>query len=353
MQSIRNYAKIRIIKYSIHGGNKMGKIKLLSNIINFSTNQVEGYCVVKAVQLKVNVKGAEYLDFTLSDAEGEINAKLWDYQSTAHGSYNAGDVIKIRATVNMYRDAEQLKIDRIRHVNPSDDVDMSQLVASSPFDGEKLYQEMYDLVGGFKNEELSRLTRYLMREHRDKLVNFPGALRMHHAMRGGLMYHTHTMLSVAKEIVKVYSQFYPELCAELVYSGVILHDIAKTLEYDIGDTGLATAYSTEGQLLGHISMGMAMIEQASAELSISRETTNLLSHILLSHHGVPEFGSPKLPLFPEAEIVSTVDTLDAKLFEMYDALGSTEIGKFSDRVWGLDNRQLYRHGYGLKTDTED
>ncbi len=331
----------------------MGRMKLLSNIVNNVTNQVEGFCLIKNVQLKVNVKGAEYLDFTLVDADGEINAKLWDYQSAVHGSYGAGEVIKIRGTIKMYRDAEQLKIERIRHMNPNDDVDMSKLVASSPVDGEKLYQELYDFVGAFKQQELSRLTRYLLRENREKLECYPGAMRMHHAVRGGLMYHTHTMLQMARKAVEIYSKLYPELCDELVYTGVILHDIAKTIELDVGELGLANAYTAEGQLLGHISMGMAMVEQACAELSISRETANLVSHILLSHHGIPEYGSPKMPMFPEAEIVSAVDTLDARLYEMFDALNAVEVGKFSERVWGLENRQIYRHGYSLSDHSSD
>ena len=175
---------------------------------------------------------------------------------------------------------------------------------------------------------------------------------MHHAIRGGLMYHTHTMLAMSKKIVEVYSALYPELCAELVYTGIILHDIAKTIELDVGELGLANAYTTEGQLLGHISMGMSMVEQACSDLCISRETSMLVSHILLSHHGIPDYGSPKMPMFPEAEIVSTVDTLDARLYEMFDALNAVEVGKFSDKVWGLDNRQLYRHGYGLNNHSE-
>lgn len=117
------------------------------------------------------------------------------------------------------------------------------------------------------------------------------------------MYHTSTMLDTAKQVVSVYGAIYPELCSDLVYAGVILHDIAKTQELEVGTVGLATAYTTEGQLLGHISMGMAMINNAARKLNIPRETAMLLEHIMLSHHGVPEYGSPQMPMFPEAEIV--------------------------------------------------
>lgn len=325
----------------------MGRMRLLSNIINHSTNQVEGFCIIKSVQLKVNVKGADYLDFTLADADGEINAKLWDYSSSAHGLYSVGEVIKVRATINLYRDAEQLKIDRIRHKKDEDEVDMSQIVASAPVDGEVLYNELYDFAGSFSNEELSRLVRYLMRENKELMIKYPAALRLHHAHRGGLMYHTHTMLSMAKKVVDVYLKLYPELCSDLVYTGIILHDIAKTRELEVGDIGLATAYTTEGQLLGHIAIGTSMIQSAAAEISLSQEVTTLVSHILLSHHSIPEYGSPKAPMFPEAEIVSTIDMLDARLFEMFDALDSVGVGEFTDRQWALENRQLYRHGMGV------
>ena len=130
-----------------------------------------------------------------------------------------------------------------------------------------------------------------------------------------------------------------------MYSGIILHDMAKTKELVVGELGLASAYSTPGQLLGHINLGMAMIERAAAELMINEETKTLLQHIVLAHHGVPEFGSPRPPMFPEAEIVSTVDLLDARLFEMYDALSGVVTGGFSERQWALDNRQLYKHGH--------
>lgn len=325
----------------------MGRMKLLSNVINNATNQVEGFCLVKSVQLRVNVKGAEYLDFTLSDAEGEVNAKLWDYQSAMHGVYSAGDIIKVRGTVNIYRDTEQLKIDRIRRMNENDSVDLSTIVAESPVNGEMLFKELYDFAATFRDEDISRLTRYLLQANKERLERYPAALRLHHAYKGGLMFHTSTMLSVAKKLVEVYAAIDPELSSDLVYAGVILHDIAKTQELEVGPLGLATAYSAEGQLIGHLAMGASMVQMAAVELGIPEEKTMLIKHILLSHHGVPEFGSPKPPMFPEAEIVSTVDTLDAKLYEMFDALAGVEIGGFTDRLWALDNRQLFRHGHGI------
>ena len=324
----------------------MGRMNLLNNCINKTTGALEGFCVIRSAAVKSNVKGADYLDLIIADAGGDINAKLWDYSPVTHGTYAIGDIIKVRGTVNLWKDVEQFKIDRIRHRNDSDDVDMSQIVACSPVNGEEMFKKLYDFAGTFSDVDLTRLTQYLLRGRKKQIESYPAALKLHHAERCGLMFHTGTMLEVAKKIIEAYKPIYPELSSDLVYCGIILHDIAKTEELVVSDLGIATAYSMRGQLLGHINMGVSMVEQAAAELQIPEELTTLVSHILLSHHGQPEFGSPRFPMFPEAEIVSTVDMLDARLFEEFDALGGVAIGQFTERQWALDNRQLYRHGHG-------
>lgn len=325
----------------------MGRMKLLSNCINNSTGAVEGFCVVRSVQVKSNVKGVEYLDLVIADASGEINAKLWDYNPAIHGDYAVGDIIKVRGTVNLWKDVEQLKVDRIRHRRETDELDMSDIVASSPVDGEHTFDSIYEFAGTFSDPDLTLLTQYLMKSRRQAIASYPAALKLHHAVRGGLMFHTGTMLEVAKKIVEVYKPLYPELSSDLIYCGIILHDIAKTEELEVSEIGVATSYSTRGQLMGHINMGVCMVEQAAAELQLPEELTTLISHILLAHHGQPEYGSPKFPMFPEAEIVSSIDMLDARMFEMYDALGAVKIGDFTDRQWAMDDRRLYRHGHGV------
>ncbi len=323
----------------------MGRMNLLSKVHNTSNNQVEGYCIIKSVQQKSNVKGAIYLDFILGDAGGECAAKLWDYSPEQHGTYESDSVIKVRATINMWKEEEQLKIDRIRNVRADEDVDMADLVPCAPYQPEEMFRMLYDCAESFKDGDLRMLTQYILREHKEAILRYPAALKLHHAMRGGLLYHTTTMLKAAKALCGVYKVLYPTLSEELVYAGIILHDVAKTEELTVGNLGLASAYSGKGQLLGHINMGMALVERAAAELMTNEETTTLLQHMLLAHHGQPEFGSPRPPMFPEAELVSQIDVLDSKLFEMYDALASVPVGGFSERQWALDNRQLYRHGH--------
>jgi len=323
----------------------MGRMLLLGNLKNASNSQVEGYCIVKSVSQKSNIKGVSYLDLIFADSGGECVAKLWDYAPEQHGVYDPNTVVKVRATINMWKDEEQLKVDRIRNITAEDEVNMAALVPCAPLDPQVMYDEIYKCAEKFKDEDLRMITHYILKEHKDQILIYPAALKLHHAYRAGLLYHTLTMLRAAKALYRVYKEIYPPLSEELIYAGIILHDVAKVKELVVGELGIASAYSVSGQLLGHISYGVAMIERAGAELMADEHTIMLLQHMMLSHHGVAEFGSPRSPMFPEAEIVSEIDLLDARLFEMYDALASVAVGEFSERQWALDNRQLYKHGH--------
>ena len=166
----------------------MGRMNLLNNIVNPANNQVEGFCVVKSVAIKSNVKGSDYLDMILADAGGEISAKLWDYSIEQHGVYEPDSIIKVRATVNIWKDSEQLKIDRIRAARDSDNVDMSSLVPCAPLPPQEMYDGIIKVTESFTDNDLRMLTQYILRENREELLRYPAALKLHHAMRGGLLY---------------------------------------------------------------------------------------------------------------------------------------------------------------------
>lgn len=144
----------------------MGRMHLLSKIHNAASNQVEGYCIVKSVAQKSNVKGSSYLDFILADAGGECAAKLWDYAPEQHGTYEADTVVKVRATINLWKDEEQLKIDRIRNVKADETVDMAELVPCAPFAPEAMFDELYQCAESFQDEDLRMLTQYILRENK-------------------------------------------------------------------------------------------------------------------------------------------------------------------------------------------
>ena len=167
---------------------------------------------------------------------------------------------------------------------------------------------------------------------------YPAAQKNHHAQLGGLLYHTKRMLMTGERVCQVYTN----LNKDLTLTGVIVHDIEKLNEIEADRDGIATGYSFEGQLLGHIIQGVKYIDRITLEMGISREKALMIEHMILAHHYEPEFGSPKKPLFPEAEVLHYLDILDARMFDMQAALDATEPGSFSDRIWTLDNRKLYR-----------
>ncbi|MDO4543951.1 MAG: HD domain-containing protein [Clostridia bacterium] len=298
----------------------------------------EGFVLVKSAAVRPNAKGVEYLDLVLADDCGECAAKLWDYSPSAYGIYEADDIVKVRGSIVIWKDVEQLKIERIRHSVRDDGVDLSKLIPCSPYDSEKLYNELYELAEGFENRDYTRLVQYILRENKQRLLIFPAGMKLHHATRGGLLHHTYSIVRLCREIVKLY----PALNSDLLYSGAILHDIGKLYELEVGELGIAGAYTNEGQLIGHINLGVSLVSSAAELLGIERKTSMLVEHLLLSHHGQPEFGSPKLPMLPEAEVLATCDLLDSKLYEMFAALDGVMPGGFSERQWALDNRQLYK-----------
>lgn len=314
----------------------MSRMRLLNQAAGTS---FEGFCIVKSVAVKANIKGSEYLDMVLADCEGEGVAKLWDYSKELHGVYEADDVIKVRGNITIWKEAEQLKIDKLRHAAPEDAVDMSLLLPCAPFDSQWLYDELFALAGGFADDDLRRLVQYLLKENKEKLLFFPAAVKLHHATRGGLLHHTWTITRLARAVLETY----PQLDADLVYTGAILHDIGKLTELDTGSLGLAGAYTTPGQLLGHISIGASQVLAAAELLGVPEETAMLVAHMLLSHHGQPDFGSPRYPMFPEAEVLAELDLLDSRMYEMFSALEGVAKGGFTERQWALDNRQLYQH----------
>lgn len=311
--------------------------------MNFNTiddnGRVEGFCIVKSVEKKTSQKGDVYLDFTLSDASGEINAKLWRYNPAEHGEYKAQDIVKVRGTVSPYNGSDQLRIDRIRTAYEGDNVKLENLVRSVNYSGEEMFDALYSIADGFQDGDLKTTVTAILADNRNKLLYWPAAFKLHHAVRGGLLMHTLSIVRMCECVCGIY----PFVDRELLISGAILHDIAKLDEFSVGETGIAEGYTVEGNLLGHIAMGAAKIDEYAKKLGISRQTSVLLQHMILSHHGDPEFGAAVRPMFIEAEILSELDLLDSRIYEMREAVGSVKPDEFSGRMWALNDRKLYNH----------
>ena len=295
------------------------------------------YCLIKSLDKKTTRNGKPYLDMILADASGEVPAKLWDYDEIKHADLAPSMPVKVRGSEEEFKGAPQFRVNNIRPIVDSDDFDVSQLVVSAPEDSKWMLDEIYACLDGFEDGDLKKIVKYLLQKRGESLLNAPAAVNMHHAERGGLLFHTLSMLRIAERICEVY----PFLDRELLLSGVIIHDLGKIDEMEINELGLASKYTTQGELVGHLVKGAIEVEIAAKELGIDEETALLLEHLVISHHGVPEFGAAKYPSFVESEVLSVIDNLDATLFEMNTAINSVNIGDFSSRQWSLDNRRIY------------
>lgn len=300
---------------------------------------VEAFCIVKSCDKKTSSKGDAFLDITLSDKSGEINAKLWSYSPAEHGEYSADDLVKVRGTLSKYQGADQLRIELIRPVLPSDNVALEDFVKSADYSGEQMFEELMNIADSFNDETIKTIVKTLLERNRESLVFWPAAYKLHHAIRGGLLLHTLSIVRLCESVCKIY----PNVDRELLIAGAMLHDIAKTNEFEVSKTGTATGYSVKGNLIGHLAEGAMMIRDIAKEFSLDEETVILLEHMVLSHHGDPEFGACQRPMFLEAILLSQLDMLDATVYEVNDAVEPLEKGEFSGRMWALDNRKLYNH----------
>ncbi len=298
-------------------------------------DRFEGYLIVRSAEQRASANGKNYLDMTLADKSGSINAKMWD--GTVQPPL-AGSIVKVRATGNEFNGRMQLRVEKIRAAESRDAVDMSTLIPCAPRDPREMREEIIRAADHIADKDLRLITCELLDRAGDQLLTFPAAKQMHHAERSGLLHHMTTMLRAANAIMSVY----PQLNPSLLTAGVIVHDLAKIDEMDADTLGLVSDYSVDGKLLGHIVRGVVNIQLAAEKTKASPAKALLLQHMVLSHHGIPDYGSPIAPKFPEAEVLNTIDTLDARLFEMDEALSRAMPGGFSEKVWGLDNRQLYR-----------
>ncbi len=301
---------------------------------------VDGFCLVKSVDKRISSKGDAYLDMVLADKDGEIIAKLWSYNENMHGIYEANQIVKVRGTISVYNGRDQLRIDRIRRTNDDDCVSAEDFVKSAAYDGEKMYNELFSLAEGFADRDLSLLVTTVLGDNRLAMLYWPAAFKLHHAIRGGLLMHTLSVVRLAQSACKIY----PFVNEELLLSGAILHDIAKISEFEVSDTGIATGYSVKGNLIGHLVEGAMTVRETAKKLGINENTAMLLEHMIISHHGEPDFGVAVRPSFIEAEMLSQLDSFDAKMYEMRDAVSGVQGGEFTGKLWFLDDRKFYNHG---------
>ena len=302
-------------------------------------SRFEGFLMVRGAEKKTDKNGRDYVDLNLGDRTGEINAKIWNWDSL-QGMPESGKPVLVRGQVQEYNGRLQMKIERWRPLNPEDSPDLAELVPAAPRTPEDMLAEIRETVKSFSSENLRKLTEEMLNMAGERLSWFPAAQRMHHAERSGLLHHTTDMLRLAKAAMEVY----PWMNRDLLLAGVILHDLGKLEELKSDESGNVSDYTRDGQLLGHLVRGITLLNRAAERTGVTGETVILLEHMLLSHHGETEYGSPRPPMFPEAEALHWIDMMDARMNTMKTAWEKTPEGAFSERISSLD-RRIYHPWY--------
>jgi len=303
-------------------------------------DRIENFFLVKNAECKItnNSTTNKYLDLMLIDSTGEINAKLWECNENIEASIKDNMLVKVRAVVNEYRGKLQLKVEKIRPSTVEDNINIDEFILVAPYKSEDMFETLLDYIEKIENKDIKRITESIISKLSYKLMHYPAAKSNHHAIKGGLLYHITTMLKAAEKLLGIYNY----LNKDLLYSGIILHDIAKIMEMESSELGIVSKYSTEGQLLGHIIQGISLIETAAIEVNADKEIVMLLQHMILTHHYEPEYGSPKKPMIPEAEMLHHLDVLDARMYDMRKATKDLNPGEFSEKVYSLDGVSIYK-----------
>ena len=314
-------------------------------VIDLKSNmEFISFFMVKSIDVRVGTNKKQYLDMNLADSTGEVNAKKWDLAEAelpALSAIKEGDIVKVKAQVSEWNNQTQLRVLKVRKSNETDNLNMEDFIKAAPEDSADMYAYIFARAEEIKDEDFKRLTTHLLEKNKDRLMYYPAATKNHHAEYGGLLWHLKRMLMSGIAL----SDIYGFLNRDLVVTGVIIHDIEKLNEIDANENGVSTGYSMKGQLLGHITQGVTLVDEICKKLGISEEKAIVLEHMVLSHHYEPDFGSPKKPMFPEAELLHYLDIMDARMYDMEEAISNLAPGAFSERMRTLDNRRIYRPSF--------
>lgn len=291
--------------------------------------------LVKDVKNGTTSKGAPYLTLTLQDSSGTIDAKFWDVSDADEKLIRTGRIYLFHFEVLLYNHNLQVRVNKVEPVDESS-LDLSEFVITSDHSEKERREKLKYFVDSIQNETYRKLVQGMLDYVGDKYFTFPAASKIHHNFLGGLSEHSLSMASMADDVCR----HYPQLDRDLLISGALIHDVGKTAEMS---GPVTTEYTLEGKLEGHISLANGWLTEVSEKLGLSdTEECTLLHHMILSHHGHYEYGSPVLPMLQEAEVLSLIDNLDARMNTLKHALDNVKPGSWTGRLFALENRQFYK-----------
>jgi len=322
----------------------VGELKdiYIADLASFDEGKLfDGYFLVLLKQQRTTKTNKPYLNLILGDKTGQLEARIWTPEDPRIArEFERGDIVKARGSASRFDDRLQMKVDQLRLAQPGE-VDKTDMLPSTTYDVGQLWAQLLSFVTSLRNPDLKLLLTTIL-DNSTIAASYreaPAAKQLHHAWLGGLLEHVVSLCTLADRV----APHYPLLDRDLLLTGVILHDIGKIreLSWEVG-----FEYTVEGMLLGHIQIGAALAERTMDSLpAFPPKLKTLVLHMILSHHGKLEFGSPKLPMIPEALVLNFLDDLDAKMqavageFDKCAREGKSP-DELTNKVWALDNRQL-------------
>ena len=297
-------------------------------------DDVTFYALIENMQKRFTPNKSGYYGATLSDGETSIDARIWDCNLIESKDIKAGNVYRFTAHVNEYAGKAQYVIKNIELVQDGE-IDSSKFFKTAPLSKEDLNKGIKLYLKKISNPILYKLAVNLISKVAVEYFEYPAAMSMHHNFLHGLAYHTYTMLNLAEKLLELY----PGMNANLLYTGVILHDIGKTKELS---GSKSPVYTQEGNLLGHIVIGLQMVAVAASEEGVEdSEEVKMLEHMIASHHGELEYGSPKEPGIMEAYALHLIDLMDSKMAAIAPEVSKTKKGESTSPIGSLGRKSLY------------
>jgi len=317
----------------------------VADAARFDNEVVTSYFVLSSIQMREKQQGGQYLSLALTDKSGLLAGTMWDDFAETAATCSDGCYVKAQGRIGRYKGKFQITVQKMRLAAESE-IDRTDYQPSTRFDVEEMWAELRGYVSAFANEDLKRLVFAFLddEEIAQAYKTAPAAMRLHHAWLGGLLEHVLTLVRVCLAA----APFYPEVDPDLLVTGAILHDIGKIRELSWKPS---FNYTLEGQIVGHISIAQGMLrEKVQAIAPFPEKLRVLVEHMILSHHGKYEFGSPKLPMTPEALLLSALDDLEAKMQAMRNEFaasvaGGRSGGEVTDWVRSLDRPVLNSRAY--------
>jgi 3'-5' exoribonuclease len=294
------------------------------------------FLVLSADPREQNGKRNRFMDIMLMDRTGNVNAKIWDCTPNQEARIVKNIIVYAAGIVTEYKGSPQLKIEQIGSAPETFTIMDFVQCAPVPIDTMKGY--VWNKVHDMTRDEIREIVTWSLEQAGDKFDIYPAAKGMHHNVYSGLLYHVYTMLQAAEALLQVY----PWLNADLLFAGIVLHDIEKINEM-IAENGSVSGRTRRGELMGHVIQGVILMERAAAALGLQdSEVIDVLQHMILSHHDKPEWGSPVRPMLPEAFMLHMIDNIDAKMYAINQALTDRKEGEpFTDKVRALEGQKMY------------